>query len=139
MMPTHQSTRPPFARDFPVGAQHTLSRLRRRFPDAFGQVKPLKLGIHFDIQERAGMDSLQVGQFMTFYTRCAAYLQAQVRPGAMRHDLDGNPVEPVSEQNRAYALAELDCRNGQRRDQNNWLAFRAALLEPVVISDKGEL
>jgi sRNA-binding protein len=136
--PVDQSTRPPFGRDFSASAQHTLSRLRRRFPGAFGQVRPLKVGIHFDIIDRTDMDSLIVVHFMSFYSQSAAYLRAQTQPGAMRYDLDGNPVEPVSEANRAYAVAQLEWVQGQRRQEQHWRAFRAALLEPVAITEGDE-
>ena len=136
--PTDQSTRPPFGRDFSAGAQRTLARLRRRYPGAFSQVKPLALGIRDDILDRGGFDYLELLQFFGWYSRAPAYLRSQAEPGAMRHDLDGTAVCFVSEENRAYAATELHCLQAQQRSEAQWLKFRAALLEPTTISEEGE-
>jgi sRNA-binding protein len=74
--------------------------------------RPLKVGIakdlvacHPDIIPRA------LGHVLGYYTRRRMYLVGLLEPGAWRHDLDGNPVEPVSDAARAHArerLARLD-------------------------------
>ena len=96
------------APDFSAGAQRTLGQLRRRFPGAFKQVKPLALGIHEEILESTKISELELVHFMTVYTRSAAYLRAQAEPGAIRVDLDGVMVEPVSDENRCYAANQLE-------------------------------
>jgi sRNA-binding protein len=131
--PANQSTRPPFGRDFSAGAQHTLARLRRRYPGAFREVKPLALGIRDDILARGGFDHLELLHFFGWYSRAPSYLRAQAQPGAMRHDLDGAAVDPVSEENRAYAAAELDHQEARQRWHSQWLKFRAALLESATL------
>ena len=134
--PAAQAARP-FGRDFSAAAQGTLAILRRRFPAAFRQVKPLKLGIRDDILKRTKLTEAELFHFMNFYTRSVAYLQAQAQPGAMRVDLDGHAVEPVSEENRIYASLQLDEVLHEQREQARFRAFRAALLEPVVINGAG--
>lgn len=123
-------------RDFSAAAQHTLALLRRRFPAAFGSVKPLKLGIRDDILARTKLTEAELFHFMSFYVNAPAYLSAQSERGAMRHDLDGQEVEPVSEENRIYALMRLGEVLDQQREQQErarYLAFRAALMEPTII------
>lgn len=44
------------------------------------------------------------------------YLHAMCADGAMRHDLDGNPTEPISDEHRdgaRAALAELAAKRAQ--------------------------
>jgi sRNA-binding protein len=51
-----------------------------------------------------------VGQVLHRYTTSAPYLLSLCRLGAERHDLDGNPVEPVSEEHRTAAQRMLDAK-----------------------------
>lgn len=124
--------------DLTEAAQVTLGRLRRRYPGAFKEVKPLALGIRDDIMDRGGFDHLELLHFFDWYSRAPAYLRAQLQPGAMRYDLEGKAVGTVTDENREYAAAELSHRLAQRQDQARYRAFRAALLEPVTIGDSDE-
>ena len=123
------------SRDFTAGAQRTLGRLRRQFPGAFQAVKPLALGISDEILARTKLTELELVHFMTFYTRSPAYLSAQAKPGARRVDLNGEAVEPVSDENRRYAAERLDEELALRRDDARWLAFKAALVGPAVFEE----
>ncbi|WP_440632550.1 ProQ/FINO family protein [Brucella sp. 22210] len=52
------------------------------------------------------------------YTRCTFYRLACIQKGAMRHDLAGNPVEPINEVHRAFAREMLEKQKNVRRDSN---------------------
>lgn len=133
---THMVTDP--RGDFTPCAQRTLKRLRKLFPGAFGEVKPLAVGIYTDVLSRAKITGQDATVFFNFYTASAAYLAACAAPGAQRHDLDGNLDCAVSEADRQYAAARLAERSGRRRERTQSLAFKAALLEPVAIEERDE-
>lgn len=91
-------------------------RLKALFPLLFaGAVKPLKLRIQVDIQERSsGVFSKQVlSAFFRRHTGSTSYLLA-VGKSQYRFDLDGQPAGEVSAQHRQAALEEL-----ARRRANN--------------------
>lgn len=121
--------------DFSAAVQTMLARLRREFPEAFGMVRPLALGIREALVARTTLSDAEVSSFLTFYTRSAAYLRAQAQPGAVRVDLDGNVVEAVSTDNSAFAAERLHHELARRREHAQWLAFRGALLDPLVMGD----
>lgn len=111
------STTPP-----PVPAPGELTpaacaqQLKALFPALFaGAVKPLKLRIQVDIQERApGVFSKQVlSSFFRRHTGSTSYLIA-VSKATHRVDLDGQPAGEVSAEHRQIALDEL-----ARRRANN--------------------
>jgi sRNA-binding protein len=91
-------------------------QLKQRFPALFaGAVKPLKLRIQVDIQERApGVFSKQaLSSFFRRHTGSTSYLIA-VSKATHRVDLDGQPSGEVSAEHRQIALDEL-----ARRRANN--------------------
>lgn len=49
------------------------------------------------------------------HVRRTAYLEAMARPGSQRHDLDGRPLAPVSEEDRQYARQKLSRQSRQRK------------------------
>ena len=93
--------------------------LKRRFPALFaGAMKPLKLRIQVDIQERApGVFTKQVlSAFFRRHTGSTSYLIA-VSKATHRIDLDGQPAGELSAEHRQIALDELARRraNGESR------------------------
>jgi hypothetical protein len=91
-------------------------QLKQRFPALFaGAVKPLKLRIQVDIQERApGVFSKQaLSSFFRRHTGSTSYLIA-VSKATHRVDLDGQPAGELSAEHRQIALDEL-----ARRRTNN--------------------
>lgn len=75
---------------------------------------PLALGIH-----QALMQSVPLGERQPIHSalwrltkKSRRYLEALCAEGAMRHDLDGNIVEPVSDHHRQVARAALDAPRG---------------------------
>ena len=103
------------------------ARLAESFPALFAvlgssaPVKPIKLRIQVDIQQRApGVFSKRVlSIFLSRYTTTNAYLKA-LTLAPHRFDLDGQPAGDISEEHRQLAAEEL----ARRRDIH--LARRAA-------------
>jgi len=96
-------------------------QLRQQFPALFGgQPKPIKLRIQADIQERAPgqFTKQQLSAFLRRFTGSHAYLNALVK-ATHRHDLDGQPVEELSDEHRQVAIEELTRRraNTQARQE----------------------
>jgi sRNA-binding protein len=108
-------------------------RLKALFPALFvGGVKPLKLRIQVDIQERApGVFSKQVlSAFFRRHTGSTSYLLA-VSKAAHRLDLDGQPAGEISSEHKQVALEELARRranNEARREQEEQGRLRRASL-----------
>jgi sRNA-binding protein len=89
------------------------------FPRAAGQpIVPLAIGTAKHLEE-LGVPSEAVAHVIRGYTRHPAYLRALARPGAMRHDLTGQPVEPVSEEHARYAALSLEAIKRRRRAEND--------------------
>ncbi len=91
-------------------------QLKQRFPALFGgAVKPLKLRIQVDIQERApGVFSKQtLSAFFRRHTGSTSYLIA-VSKAPQRIDLDGQPAGEVSAEHRQIALDELARRRANQ-------------------------
>jgi ProP effector len=87
------------------------ARLAELFPALFGKtgpLKPLKLRIQADIQQRApGVFSRRVlGLFFSRYTTGNAYLKA-LTLAPHRFDLDGQPAGEISDAHRQLAAEEL--------------------------------
>src|SRR5512143_3006222 len=105
-----------------------LPRWPAVLPSTVGEpIKPLKIGIRNELlallpaeDQPAGQELLS--QVFRRYCNSQQYLAAVAAAGAMRHDLDGHPVEPVVEQHKTkWAWAKR--RRGRSR--------AAASAEPV--------
>lgn len=95
---------------YEVARAAELCALLREWPPVFpteigAPIQPLALGIHdaLKILTRPEIDDTQLKQALRGYCLGLGYLLAQGRSGAWRHDLAGNPVEPVSEKHRRTA------------------------------------
>lgn len=108
-------------------------RLKALFPALFaGGVKPLKLRIQVDIQERApGVFSKQVlSAFFRCHTGSTSYLMA-VSKSPHRVDLDGQPAGEISAEHKQAALEELARRRANheaRREQEEQGRLKRASL-----------
>jgi ProP effector len=85
---------------------HTLYEL---YPALFGaRFLPLKLGVFEDLRaahpEQLPADELKVA--LGLHTRSNRYIEA-VASGQPRHDLQGQPVEPVAPEHVHHAILEL--------------------------------
>ena len=93
----------------PTPAADCAEQLKQRFPALFGgPIKPLKLRIQADIQERApGVFGKQaMSAFFRRYTGSTAYLVAMTK-ASHRFDLDGQPSGEISDEHRHAATEEL--------------------------------
>lgn len=101
--------------------QEALELLYKHFPQAFikeGDCKPLKVGILEDLKPKIGeIEGLSVSKVraaVRFYTSRLRYFYA-MREGAMRIDLEGNEIEPVSAEHAEYARTRFTEINAKRR------------------------
>jgi hypothetical protein len=105
-MPPQDTTLPGWMQGAP--AVQTLARtLLARYPAAFraegAEVRPLKIGIDRDLQQALDVDPAVLRTVLGGYTRRRAYRAALAAPGAMRVDLAGQPVEPVTPAQQQWA------------------------------------
>src|SRR5713226_8388029 len=89
-------------------AAQTLARtLLERYPAAFhaeaAAVRPLKIGIDHDIRQALDVAPRVVSEVLRGYTRRRAYRAALAVPGALRVDLHGQPVAPVTPEQQHWA------------------------------------
>ncbi len=94
-----------------------LARLGELFPALFtGPVRPLKLRIQTDIQERAPgvFTKADLSSFFRRYTGATSYLVAVSR-GKQRFDLDGQPAGDLTDEHRQVALDELQRRRAAQQ------------------------
>lgn len=76
---------------------------------ASGEAIPMCLGVRRLVVERIELGKRgKVGGALWLLGQSRRYLQACAAPGAMRHDLEGNIVGPVSKAHQAHARAELE-------------------------------
>jgi hypothetical protein len=94
------------------GRLTALQWLEATYPALFDDpvVKPLAIGVGKTIVREAlaaGQKRQAIGAALHYWTRARRYHQALTVPGAMRCGIDGEPVEPVSEEHRAQAAQRL--------------------------------
>src|SRR3954454_8008200 len=68
-------------------------------------IRPLKIGVHTDLAALLpdGQGAEVLGPVLRRSPRAWEYGAALAPPDAMRHDLAGNPVEPVADEHKAPA------------------------------------
>lgn len=113
------SARAPIAVAAPMTPADCAQQLKQRFPALFGgPVKPLKLRIQVDIQERApGVFTKQaLSAFFRRHTGSTSYLIA-VSKAAHRFDLDGQASGEISDEHRQVALDELARRRANQESR----------------------
>ena len=128
-MPTQDTQLPGWLQG--SAAAQTLARtLLARYPAAFhtaaAAVRPLKIGIDHDIQQALDVAPRVVSEVLRGYTRRRAYRAALAVPGALRVDLHGQPVAPVTPEHQQWA------QQGARRPARQTGAAPAAA--PVLAS-----
>ena len=89
-----------------------LERMRKLSPALFGYPPvPLMIGVDrvlFDRLDLTEADRRMLSVNLNLMVRRPSYLKAMLVEGAQRCDLNGNPVEPVSEEHRKGARSLLD-------------------------------
>jgi len=76
--------------------------------------KPLVIGARENFRQIAPCDVSHraLRKALEAHANSRPYLEALAAEGAQRHGLDGEPVCPVSEEDRAYALHRLGALDG---------------------------
>src|SRR4051794_8489419 len=76
---------------------------------------PLRVGIWDALVAllRPGAEPEALARALRAYTRSTGYFMACARKDAMRHDLDGRAVEPVSEEHRTGAVKAVQGRQNR--------------------------
>src|SRR3954466_2547829 len=82
-------------------------------------VLPLRVGIWDALLAllRPGAEPDTLARALRAYTRSTGYFMACARKDAMRYDLDGRAVEPVSEEHRTGALKAVQGRRNRSAAQ----------------------
>ena len=114
--PTRNSPAQRQQKQQPRKANPVLERLFELYPALFGaQFLPLKLGVYKDLlalhPDDFKPEDLKVA--MGLHARSMRYLEA-VAAGNQRHDLNGNPVEPVAPEHVHHAMLEVFRRHQAR-------------------------
>jgi len=96
-----------------LGPAEVAARLGQHFPALFGPgvVKPIKLRVHVDIQQRAPglLSRKSLSNFLHRLTMSTPYLKAMVA-AEHRVDLDGAPAGEIDDEHREAARQELERR-----------------------------
>ncbi|MCV2353154.1 ProQ/FinO family protein [Paucibacter sp. B2R-40] len=96
------------------------AKLKELFPALFvgGGVKPLKLRVQADIQERAPgvFTKAALSAFLRRHTGSTSYLMA-ISKARTRFDLDGQPAGDLIDEHRAAAVEELARRRGLQQER----------------------
>ena len=113
-----------------------LQQLFDLYPKMFGaQFLPLKLGVYQELlalhPELFKRDELKVA--LGLHARSMRYLES-VAAGHQRHDLNGEPVEPVAPEHVHHAIMEVFRRRQMRTDQDLRPYARAQLIEAIEAS-----
>jgi hypothetical protein len=91
----------------------TLTWLYEQFPSCFSQdeLKPLKLNINKDLfsflEKKQAPSKAKLRDALTFYTNNIHYLEA-VMNGTHRYDLEGNQVQEITQEQKAYAQEKFE-------------------------------
>ena len=85
-------------------------------------IKPFKLGVRPEIEalRRPEVSEAKLAAALRSYAKSVAYQSALARHGSMRHELNGTPVELVSDEDRQSAARDLQAR------REKWARQRAA-------------
>ncbi|WP_029526126.1 ProQ/FINO family protein [Polaromonas glacialis] len=113
-----------------------LKQLFDLYPKMFGaQFLPLKLGVYQDLlalhPELFKREDLKVA--LGLHARSTRYLES-VAAGHARHNLQGEPVEPVAPEHVHHAIMEVFRRRQARSNQDLRPYARAQLIEAIEAS-----
>ena len=121
----------------PQRAVHpVLQQLFELYPKMFGaHFLPLKLGVFQDLlalhPELFKRDELKVA--LGLHARSTRYLES-VAAGLQRHNLNGEPVEPVAPEHVHHAIMEVFRRRQARSNEDLRPYVRAQLIEAIEAS-----
>jgi sRNA-binding protein len=126
-------TQSPQAPRTPRQVHPLLQRLWELHPRLFGaRFRPLKLGIFEDLMARhpGAFQKEDLKQALGQHVRSTRYLEA-VASGDLRHDLDGQPVEPVAPEHVQHAILEVFRRRQGRNAEAARTWARARLVQAI--------
>ena len=121
-----------------------LNLLQEVFPDAFAAAyKPLKCNITNDIHDYWQTTEYDLGALskkclrdtLHFYTSRIDYHKACLAPDAMRVDLKGNAVSPVTDNEKSYHQQRLESLTAL---QKKWADQKARKKKPQLKENKKE-
>jgi sRNA-binding protein len=120
----------------PRAVHPVLQQLFDLYPKMFGaHFLPLKLGVFQDLlalhPELFKREELKVA--LGLHARSTRYLES-VAAGLQRHDLNGEPVEPVAPEHVHHAIMEVFRRRQARSNQDLRPYARAQLIEAIEAS-----
>lgn len=120
----------------PRAVHPALQQLFDLYPKMFGaQFLPLKLGVFQDLlalhPEVFKRDELKVA--LGLHARSTRYLES-VASGLQRHDLNGEPVEPVAPEHVHHAIMEVFRRRQARSNQDLRPFVHAQLIQAIEAS-----
>lgn len=134
--PARSSKRPPARAPRQRQASPVLERLFALYPKLFGaKFLPLKLGVFQELLARHPedfkKDELKVA--MGQHARSTPYLES-VAAGLPRHDLDGNPLEPVAPEHVHHAILEIFRRRQARSREDLRPRLQLRLIQAIEAS-----
>lgn len=102
-------------------AKAAVALLTDKYPEIFNleDPKPLKIGIHQDLQADSGISKTQLRKALSAYTRHYNYI-ACLTKGGSRIDLKGENVAEVTVEEIQHAsdkVAEIDKIKAERKEQ----------------------
>jgi sRNA-binding protein len=113
-----------------------LEKLFELYPNMFGaRFLPLKLGVYQELlalhPDEFKKDDLKIA--LGLHARSTRYLEA-VASGEQRHDLNGQPVEPVAPEHVHHAILEVFKRRQARSGEDLRPKLRARLIDAIEAS-----
>lgn len=87
-----------------------LGTLCRLWPKSLGAFVPLSTTIHADMAAQLPGHDAGLAAVLVIHTNSTRYLRGVAAEGSQHHDLNGEPVAPVSHACREQAAAELAMR-----------------------------
>ncbi|MGM0630208.1 MAG: RNA chaperone ProQ [Pseudomonadota bacterium] len=124
-------------------SKDVIAYLTEQFPECFsikGDAKPLKIGIFEDLAKRLENDDkvskTRLRTALRHYTNSWRYLYS-IKAGSQRVDLDGKPVEAVTEEHQQHAQETLKESKAKVAEKNKSSAKANAKKAPAKKKPEG--
>lgn len=124
-------------------SKDVIAYLTEQFPECFsikGDAKPLKIGIFEDLAKRLENDDkvskTRLRTALRHYTNSWRYLHS-IKAGSQRVDLDGKPVEAVTEEHQQHAQETLKESKAKVAEKNKASAKANAKKPPAKKKPEG--
>lgn len=103
-------------------------------PSKLGEpIRPFRVGVGAEIvaRRRPDVPDRECEKALRSYARSFAYRLAIAQPGSMRHDIDGNPVEPVNDTDRQHAQRSIRASRGKSKPRKPKQAIGGVIASAV--------